>query len=207
MHFKRDRYVCGHQNKHGKKACPDNFRPIEKKLATQLLIDLNTLYFSKTDNSYTGQAIDNKDASYTSDIENFQNQLLLLRAKKQKALDMLLDDKIDQEAYDTVVKTINPKIDLLVKQLSLLQYEENNSNVGVEDFKTYISHQFNPKEPLTALTDKLLARLIHKIIVKADGQLEVHYRISKPSAFFVSTNIKLEIPKTHPNKAYVKKHN
>ena len=47
MHFKRDRYVCGHQNKHGKKACSDNFRPIEDKLKQAILNDLNTLYFSK----------------------------------------------------------------------------------------------------------------------------------------------------------------
>lgn len=37
-HFKRNRYVCGHQNKHGKKTCPDNFRPIETKLNKQFLV-------------------------------------------------------------------------------------------------------------------------------------------------------------------------
>lgn len=72
--------------------------------------------------------------------------------------------------------------------------------------KTYILSQLNPKQPLTELTPTLLARFIHKIIVKADGQLEVHYRTSIPSAFYASTNIKLEIPKTHPNNSYVQKH-
>lgn len=63
-------------------------------------------------------------------------------------------------------------------------------------------------EPLKELTPTILAQFIRKIIVKADGQLEVHYRTSKPSAFYVSTKIKikLDVPKTHPNKAYVKKH-
>ena len=68
----------------------------------------------------------------------------------------------------------------------------------------------SPSELGLTLTDKftptLLALFIHKIIVKADGQLKVHYRTSKPSAFYVSNNIKLDIPKTHPNKAYVKQH-
>lgn len=55
----------------------------------------------------------NNGDSYTADINKLQTQLLSLRIKKQKALDMLLDDKIDQESYDTVVRTINPKIDSL----------------------------------------------------------------------------------------------
>lgn len=38
MHFKRDRYVCGKQNKFSKKACPDNFRPKEL-LLSQVLLD------------------------------------------------------------------------------------------------------------------------------------------------------------------------
>lgn len=62
----------------------------------------------------------------------------------------------------------------------------------------------NPKQLLTELTPDIIARLIHKITVKADGQLEVHYRTSKPSAFYVSTNIKLAIPKTHLSITHVK---
>lgn len=61
-------------------------------------------------------------------------------------------------------------------------------------------------EPLKELILTILAQFIRKIIVKADGQLEVHYRTSKPSAFYVSNSIKLAIPKSHPNKAYVEKH-
>jgi hypothetical protein len=77
--------------------------------------------------------------------------------------------------------------------------------VSKDELKTYILSQLNPKQPLTELTRTILARFIHKITVKADG-LEVHYRTSKPSAFFVSANIKLDIPKTHPNKSNVQKH-
>ncbi|KXI31336.1 hypothetical protein P9B08_17860 [Bacillus safensis] len=78
--------------------------------------------------------------------------------------------------------------------------------VDVANLKAYILNQLNPKQPLTELTPTILARFIHKITVKADGQLEVDYRTSEPSAFYVSANIKLAIPKTHPNKTYVKKH-
>lgn len=47
MHFKRVLYVCGHQNKHGKKTCPENFLPKENEFIQMLLDDLNHLYFSK----------------------------------------------------------------------------------------------------------------------------------------------------------------
>ncbi len=162
MHFKRDRYVCGYQNKHGKKA------------------------------DSTSQAL--------------QTELTQLRKKKQKALDKLLDDKIDQGAYDDLVTGLNPKIEKLVQQLNELNNEETELIVSKDELKTYILSQLNPKQPLTEITPTLLARFIHKIIVKADGQLEVHYRTSKPSAFYVSNNINLDIPMTHPNKAYVKKY-
>lgn len=73
-----------------------------------------------------------------------------------------------------------------------------------DELKTYILSQLSPKQPLTELSPTILARFIHKIIVKADG-LEVHYRTSKPSAFYVSNNIKLDISKTHSNKVYFEK--
>lgn len=38
-------------------------------------------------------------------------------------------------------------------------------------------------------------------IKKAEGPLEMNDRTSKPSAVYVSTSIKLTIPKTHPKKA------
>ncbi|MEY8750076.1 hypothetical protein [Alkalicoccobacillus gibsonii] len=72
--------------------------------------------------------------------------------------------------------------------------------VDVAKLKAYILNQLNPKQPLKELTSTILARFIHKVTVKADG-LEVHYRTSKPSAFYISTNIKLTIPKTHSSNA------
>ena len=210
MHFKRDRYVCGNQNKHGKKACPDNFRPIEKELIQVLLNDLNTIYFSNVSVASTEKLLDNNlkklNSKPVNNHEKLLKQLTSLRTKKQKALDLLLDDKINQDDYDGLVVILNPEIEKLVEQLNLLQYEESNMQVDVANLKAYILNQLNPIQPLTELTPTILVCFIHKITVKADGQLEVHYRTSKPSAFYVSTNIKLAILKTHPSIAHVKKH-
>lgn len=149
MYFKRDRYVCGLQNKHGKKACSDNFRPKENELIQALLNDLNQLYFSKVSASSTGNLLDrhlNKlNTKATTDIDKIQNELMHLREKKQKALDKMLDDKIDQDAYDGLVAKLNPQIEQLVKKLNHLQTEESNKNVDITELKSYILRNLIPK--------------------------------------------------------------
>lgn len=93
-----------------------------------------------------------------------------------------------------MIAKLYPQIEQLVRQLNLLQSEEVSMTVDIAELKTHILSELNPKQLITELTRSLLARYIHKKIVKkADGQLEVHYRTSKPSAFYVSTNIKLDI--------------
>ncbi|WP_226001524.1 hypothetical protein [Paenibacillus sp. BJ-4] len=98
--------------------------------------------------------------------EKLQKQLASLRTKKQKALDLLLDDKINQEDYDGLVVILNPEIEKLVEQVNLLQYEESNMQVDIANLKAYILNQLNPKQPLTELTPTILVRFIHKITVK-----------------------------------------
>ena len=88
---------------------------------------------------------------------------------------MLLDDKIGQDSYDGVVAKLNPQIEQLVIKCNELQSEKTNTNVDVVELKAYILRQLNPKQLLTELTREILARFINKIIVKADGQLEVRY--------------------------------
>lgn len=135
-----------------------------------------------------------------------RSELDSLKDKKQKALNKLLDDKIDQDAYDGLIAKINPTIDALTQQLNELETEVISASGSIEDLKEYVLKQLKINEAITEITPSILARFIQVIKVKADGQLEMYYRTSKPSAFYVSTNIKLNIPKTYRNKAYVKKH-
>ena len=108
---------------------------------------------------------------------------------------MVLDEKIDQESYDGLLESLNPKIEALVLELTTDEKLKVEKDATLEELKSYLLKQLNLTEPLSELTPTVLARFIHKIIVKADGQLEVHYRTSKPSAFYASTNIQLPIPK------------
>ncbi|WP_186278738.1 recombinase family protein [Lysinibacillus sp. BW-2-10] len=209
MQFKRDRYVCGHKNKHGKIACSENFRPKEKDLIALLLKELNSLYFSNISTNEIEHLVETKIKKKKQQIspkEHLQLELTRLKDKKQRALDKLLDDKIDQDAYDGLVTKLNPEIEAITRQLNDIEHESNASNGSIDDLKNYVLKQLKINEPITKITPSILARFIQVIKVNADGQLEVHYRTSKPSASYVSNNIKLDIPKTHPNKVYVKKY-
>lgn len=186
--------MCEHQNKHEKIACSDNFRPVEKDLIKVLLQDINSLYFADLKQQKIEKLLDSKLNSLKknelSREESISNELEKLMQRKQKALKKLLDDKIDQ----------------LKAELKEIQAESKATNGAIDDLKEYVLKHLDMNEPLKELTPTILTQFIRKIIVKADGKLEVHYRTSKPSAFYVSTNIKLDISKTHPNKAYVEKH-
>ena len=104
-----------------------------------------------------------------NEVQQYEKELTNLRTKKQKALDKLLDDKIEQDVYDDLIATLNLKIEELVKKLNVLKEDDNNMHVDVIKLKEYILQQLNPKQLLTELTPALLAPFIHKIIVKADG--------------------------------------
>lgn len=57
-------------------------------------------------------------------LKSFKNCLLASILRNKGPLICLLDDKIDQDAYDGVVATLNTQIEKLVEQLNMLQYEE-----------------------------------------------------------------------------------
>lgn len=64
--------------------------------------------------------------------------MLVSVLNKQKALDLLLDDKINQEDYDGLVVILNPVIEELVEQLNLLQYKESKRKS--RRFRDALSH-------------------------------------------------------------------
>lgn len=180
MHFKRDCYVCGYQNKYGKKACPDNFRPVESDLKKLVLDDLNALCFKSLNHSSIEKLIDTelqKDLEKQSkETTTIQKELMQLRNRKDKALEKLLDEKISQEDYDNFLSKLNPQIESLVDKLKTLKTNEVETNVTLDELKLYLLKQLNPKKPISKLTPTILAKFIHKITVKADGQLEVRYQ-------------------------------
>ena len=80
-----------------------------------------------------------------NEVQQSEKELTKLRMKKQKALDKLLDDLIEQEVYDELIAALNPKIEELVKKLNILIEDDNNTLVDVTKLKEYILQQLNPK--------------------------------------------------------------
>lgn len=58
--------------------------------------------------------------------------------KKQKLLNLLSDDKIDQESYDNAVEEFNIQLEKLRSKIQTIQNEETNLNVNIQDLKNYI---------------------------------------------------------------------
>lgn len=65
--------------------------------------------------------------------------------------------------------------------LQLLQEKSSEENIDYSQLITQLLEQITSDSLLKTLTAEILARFIKKIIVKKDGQLEVHYRTSRPS--------------------------
>ncbi|KGR86971.1 hypothetical protein [Lysinibacillus odysseyi] len=86
---------------------------------------------------------------------------------------------------------LSPFLYARTQQLNDLELEASTTNGSIAELKEYELRQLKINEPITKITPSILARFIKVIKVKADGQLEVHYRTSKPSAFYVSINIKI----------------
>lgn len=98
---------------------------------------------------------------------------------------------------------LSPFLYALTQQLNDLELEASTTNDSIAELKEYELRQLKINEPITKITPSILAHFIKVIKVKVDGQVEVHYRTSKPSAFYVSTNIKLNTLKTHLGIAYI----
>ncbi|MFJ7699048.1 hypothetical protein [Lysinibacillus fusiformis] len=64
---------------------------------------MNTLYFSKVSEVSTHKLLDQQlsklQMNTNNEVKEYEKELTKLRMKKQKALDKLLEDLIEQEVY------------------------------------------------------------------------------------------------------------
>lgn len=135
MHFKRDRYVCGKQNKFDKAACSENFRPVESALIKSLLEDINYAYFSNIPGKVLDSLIEKQLTKFESDVSNNRSQdnitsaLDFLNKRKKKAINLLLDESINKDDYDLLMNELNPQIDQLKAELNELVENDTTTTV------------------------------------------------------------------------------
>lgn len=180
MHFKKNRrgYVCGSFNKFGKKACTDHIVR-EAELSDLILNDIREFILSvKTTDLFEEfkLSLDKFASAQKSTLIRHNSELESLLSRKSKALNKLLDDIIDKDDYDYIVKDINLKVEDLKAKIS-----EINKNLD-KIKNNFILNEVSKikKEAIvpTELTPEILHRFVKRIEITKSGDAKVFYRFT-----------------------------
>jgi site-specific DNA recombinase len=108
-------------------------------------------------------------------------EIELLKSKKKKTLNLLVDDIISKEEYDEFINDINKQIDdlSLMKQQAESSLQTTDGELAIQELKQSLEAFMDFKE----LTPEILHRLIDRIEIKADGSPRIFYRFSNQSAY------------------------
>lgn len=179
MHFKRNRkgYVCGNFNKHGSKACSSHIAR-EDNLINSVLSEI-TKFVDDVKNSdlYNNlkSQLDNEVTKHKQYIDNYEEELELLKKRKSKSIGMLIDEIISKADYDLFISQIDKQIsslenDILLKKKSL---DSITSSSVLDDINKIRNEDFHLKE----LTKDLLNRFIKRIDIQSDGKPIISFRL------------------------------
>lgn len=185
MHYKKNSrgYICGNYNKHGSKACSNH---LIREADLQLVISSELQMFASTLKDQDillkiESKMQQQQQTSQKQIEVFSTEIKRLKQKKKKIFDLFVDDKIPKEDYDDSTIDINNEINATsskIKQLeSSLQVKEN------EPILKELKKQLDIFISFQKLTPEILHRLIDRIEIKADGNPNIFYRCSDPSAY------------------------
>lgn len=179
MHFKKNRrgYICGNFNKHGSKACTSHIVR-ESNLIDSVLSEI-TKFIDDVKNSdlYDNlkSQLDNEVTKHKHYIDNYEDELEILKKRKSKSIAMLIDEIISKADYDLFISQIDKQItslenDILIKKKSL---DSITSSSVLDDINKIRNEDFQLKE----LTKDLLNRFIKRIDIKSDGTPIISFRL------------------------------
>lgn len=191
MHYKANSkgYICGNYNKHGAKACSRHLVR-EADLHSAILQDIKTLVSSLNNDSVMRSLeakLEKKKQEAQKQIKSLLKEIELLKSKKKKTLNLLVDDVISKEEYDEFINDINKQIDdlSLMKQQAESSLRTTDDELAIQELKQSLEAFMDFKE----LTPEILHRLIDRIEIKADGSPRIFYRFSNPSAYSLILSI------------------
>ncbi|MFJ5622950.1 recombinase family protein [Peribacillus loiseleuriae] len=191
MHYKANSkgYICGNYNKHGAKAC-SNHLVRESDLHFAIFQDLKTLVSALNNDSVMHSLeakLRNHKQRAKKQVKSLTTEIDLLKLKKKKTLNLLVDDVISKEEYDEFIHDINKQIsDLsLVIQQSETSLQTTEDEIAIQELKQSLEAFMDFKE----LTPEILHRLIERIEIKADGSPRIFYRFSDPTAYSLINSI------------------
>ncbi|GGB62294.1 hypothetical protein GCM10011409_44360 [Lentibacillus populi] len=177
----RKGYICGNYARYGKKAC-SNHAIKEQLLKDIILSDINPLAKQIDRDHFIKRLEFNTNKSkmkLEEQLERLTKQISILKGRKMKFINMLVDGKVTQEDYNEGIAANNFEINELISERDTLlsTIEDQKANDSTEYLKQELIEFLNFEE----LTPEILHRLISKIEVKEDGTPIIHYRFSNPT--------------------------
>lgn len=184
MWYRQNRkgYICGGYGRHGSKKCSHHVIK-EVELKTIILHDLKQFA-----NEVNKQGLVKKLETQALKIEKQTIKKLMsidkdierLKEKKKKYLDLLADEIISKDDYQTAIEDTNNEMKMLTAQKMELQHSLENKNVHDEVSK--LKAELDKFLLFNDLTEEMLHRFVKKIEIKADGLAKIFYRFSPPTA-------------------------
>lgn len=174
------RWVCSGHNGKGADSCP-NTATVDENELIKVLED----YFSqilKNKKNIINHVVKEFTKAYKEkdENENYEKELNVriskLKRTRQKYMDMYTDDLISREELNEALGGMKAEIEHLENDLKLVQY---NLHKG-DQLEDIIKKTFQSIEDITSvqeMTNEQLKKIIQKIEVDKDGNLDIYLRI------------------------------
>ena len=174
------RWVCSGHNGRGADSCPNAITVDEEELI-QVLQEYFQDVFSKK-KKVIDHVIKEFQRVYKAKDENVEYEKELtaelnrLRRSREKYMDMYTDDLISREELNEKIGGMRKEIDRLENELKMVSY---NLTKG-EQLEAILNSTFKEMEDITdvhEMTNTQLKRLINKIEVDKDGNVDIYLRL------------------------------
>jgi DNA repair exonuclease SbcCD ATPase subunit len=174
------RWVCSGHNGRGADSCPNAVTVDEEEL-TEVLQE----YFAEllqTKHSVISHVVDQFQRVYQAKDENLNyekelnGKLAKLKKSRQKYMDLYEDDLISRDELNDQLKGSRQEIERLEKELKMASYNRTKS----DRLETVLNSTFQEIEDVAdvrQMTNAQLKRVIQKIEVDKDGNVDIYLRL------------------------------
>lgn len=174
------RWVCSGHNGRGADSCPNAITVDEEEL-----IEVLQEYFAnciKRKKKIVSYVVNEFQRVYKAKDENvgyekeLKSQLAKLRKSRQKYMDMYTDDLISREELNEKIGGMRKEIDRLENELQMVSYHLTKG----EHLESILNTTFKEIEDIVdvhEMTNAQLKRIIQKIEVDHDGNVDIYLRL------------------------------
>lgn len=174
------RWVCSGRNGHGADSCPNTTTVDEEELIEKLQeYFANVLKQKKKVIDYVVKEFQRVYKAKDENVEyekELNAQLAKLQKSRQKYMDMYTDDLISREELNERIGGSRQEIERLENELKMVSYHLTKG----EQLENILNNTFKQLEDITdvhEMTNMQLKRLIQKIEVDKEGNVDIYLRL------------------------------